>query len=132
MKTIEVVAAIIVDKDRIFVTQRGYGEFKDQWEFPGGKIEPNESREEALVREIKEELNAGIEIISFLSTIEYTYPTFQLKMHNFICHLASDHIDLLEHEAARFVSAHELDSVPFLPADLLILPDLKKWLAEHL
>ena len=128
MKTIEVVAAIIVDKGRVFVTQRGYGEFKDQWEFPGGKVEPGESREEALAREIKEELDAEVEIVSYLNTIEYTYPAFRLKMHNFICHLAGDHMNLLEHEAARFVSSEELDEVPFLPADLLILPDLKKWL----
>ncbi|MBQ7995242.1 MAG: (deoxy)nucleoside triphosphate pyrophosphohydrolase [Bacilli bacterium] len=127
MKTINVSAAIIVSENRIFVTQRGYGEFKDMWEFPGGKIENNESPEAALIREIKEELDADIEIISYLNKIEYTYPSFHLVMHNFICKLKENHLSLLEHEAAKYISIDELDSVDFLPADLLILPDLKKY-----
>ena len=128
MKTIEVVSAIIIKHNMVFVTQRGYGEFKDQWEFPGGKIEPGESKENAIVREIKEELDADIQIVSFLNTIKYEYPSFKLIMHNFICALASEHLKLLEHEAAKFIAPEDLDEVPFLPADRLILPDLKKYL----
>ena len=130
MKTIEVVSAIIIKNNMVFVTQRGYGEFKDQWEFPGGKIEPGESKEHAIIREIKEELDADIQIVSFLNTIHYEYPSFKLIMHNFICVLAADHLELLEHEAAKFVDAGDLDAVPFLPADRLILPDLKEYLGK--
>ena len=130
MKNIEVCAAIIIKDKKIFITQRGYGEFKDLWEFPGGKIEPNESLEACLKREIKEELEAEIEIVQFLNTIEYTYPTFHLKMYNYICKLQNEHIKLLEHEAAKFISLEELDKVEFLPADILILDDLKKFLSK--
>ncbi|MEG0034275.1 MAG: (deoxy)nucleoside triphosphate pyrophosphohydrolase [Bacilli bacterium] len=128
MKNIEVSAAIIIKDGKIFVTQRGYGQFKNMWEFPGGKLEINESAEDCIVREIKEELDADIEVIKFLNTIEYDYPTFHLTMHNFICKLKNDHIKLLEHEAAKFVLSNELESVGFLPADLLILPDLINFL----
>lgn len=130
MKNIEVCAAIIIKDNRIFVTQRGYGFFKGQWEFPGGKIEEGESKEECLIREIKEELNANISIVQYLNTIEYDYPTFHLIMHNFICSLKDGHYDLIEHEAAKFVKVTLLDQVEFLPADILILDDLKKYLSS--
>ena len=118
MKTIEVSSAIIIRHNKIFITQRGYGEFKDKWEFPGGKLEAGESGEDCIVREIKEELDADIEVVSYLNTIEYTYPTFCLIMHNYICKLKNDHLSLLEHEAAKFISVDELDSIDFLPADM--------------
>lgn len=129
MKTIEVCSAIIIKNEKIFITQRGYGEFKDKWEFPGGKLEEGESGEDCIVREIKEELDADIKVISFLNTIEYSYPTFHLIMHNYICELKNGHLLLLEHEAAKFVDITDLDKIDFLPADLLILDDLKKYLS---
>lgn len=124
-KTIEVVAAIIKKDDKIFVTQRGYVEFKDKWEFPGGKIEPNETKEEALKREIKEELKASIIIDEFIGTIQYEYEKFNLIMHNFLCRLENNQFTLLEHEAAKFVSINELDKIDFLPADILVINILK-------
>ena len=126
MKTIEVVAAVIVKDGRIFATQRGYGDFKDFWEFPGGKIEKGESPEDALVREIKEELDADISVDSFLQTVEYNYPKFHLILHCFLCSLKNDTLHLLEHESARWLSANELDSVNWLPADLSIVRNLKQ------
>ena len=127
MKNIEVSSAIIVKDRKIFVTQRGYGEFKDKWEFPGGKIENGETGEECIIREIKEELDADIEVIHYLNTIEYTYPTFHLVMHNYICKLKKSHLSLLEHEAAKFVNISDLNQIDFLPADSLILKDLKRY-----
>ena len=118
MKTVEVVAAIIIKDGRVFATQRGYGEFKDGWEFPGGKIEPGESRKEALVREIKEELDADIRVGSLLETVEYDYPAFHLTMHCFFCELISEDIVLMEHEDARWLSEEELGTVDWLPADI--------------
>ena len=118
MKTVEVVAAIIIKDGRVFATQRGYGEFKDGWEFSGGKIEPGESRKEALVREIKEELDADIRIGSLLETVEYDYPAFHLTMHCFFCELISEDIVLKEHEDARWLSEKELGTVDWLPADV--------------
>lgn len=118
MKTVEVVAAIIIKDGRVFATQRGYGEFKDGWEFPGGKIEPGESRKEALVREIKEELDADIRVGSLLETVEYDYPAFHLSMHCFFCELISEDIVLKEHEDARWLSEKELGTVDWLPADV--------------
>lgn len=132
MKQIEVSAAIIIKDKKIFVTQRGYGEFKDYWEFPGGKLEKDESAKDCIIREIKEELDADIEVVKFLNTIEYTYPTFKLTMHNFICKLKEDHITLLEHEAAKFIDIKDLDKINFLPADLLILDDLKEYLTNNI
>ena len=126
MKTIEVVAAVIKKDGRVFATQRGYGDFKDFWEFPGGKIESGESREEALKREIKEELDADISVDSFLQTVEYDYPKFHLVLHCFLCSLDSNHIHLLEHESARWLSADELASVDWLPADLSVIQELKQ------
>ena len=126
MKIIEVSSAIIIEDNKVFITQRGYGDFKDKWEFPGGKLEEGESGEDCIIREIKEELDAEIEVNKLLSTIEYTYPTFHLIMHNYICKLKSNHLSLLEHEAAKFVSIDELDTIDFLPADKLILNDIRK------
>lgn len=121
MKTIEVVAAIIVKGKKVFATQRGYGEFKDGWEFPGGKIEPGESPEEALVREIREELDVDIKVGRLLETVEYDYPKFHLTMHCFICELLSEEIVLKEHEDAKWLEEDELDSVDWLPADVGII-----------
>ena len=126
MKAIEVVAAIIHDnKGRIFATQRGYGDWKDYWEFPGGKMEPGESPEEALKREIWEELETRIVVERLITTIEYDYPTFHLTMHCFWCHVESGCLTLKEHEAARWLQAHELDSVDWLPADKSVIDLIK-------
>ena len=122
MKQIEVVAAIIRKGDRIFATQRGYGEWKDYWEFPGGKVEAGESREEALKREILEELETEITVDDFLCTIDYDYPSFHLTMHCYRCSIVSGRLHLVEHEAARWLGPGALDSVGRLPADLSILP----------
>ncbi len=117
MKQIEVVAAIIREGDRIFATQRGYGDFKDWWEFPGGKIEAGETPEEALKREIREELSTEISVDEFLCTVEYDYPAFHLTMHCYLCSLLTEALHLNEHEAARWLSKDELESVEWLPAD---------------
>ena len=121
MKTIEVAAAIIVKDNKVFATQRGYGEFKDGWEFPGGKLEPGESAREALVREIREELDVDIRVGRLLETVEYDYPKFHLTMHCFICELLSEEIVLKEHEDARWLKKEELDSVGWLPADVGVI-----------
>lgn len=124
MKHIEVVAAIIRKGDKIFATQRGYGEWKDWWEFPGGKMEVGETPEEALVREIHEELSAEISVDEFLCTVEYDYPQFHLTMHCYICSLLTESLHLNEHEAARWLKNNELDSVKWLPADKIIVEQL--------
>ena len=130
-KHIEVVAAIIHDADgRIFATQRGYGEWEGWWEFPGGKIEPRESREEALRREIWEELETSITIERLVTTVEWDYPKFHLKMHCYWCHVESGALTLKEHEAARWLAADELESVKWLPADLQILDKIKYYLSS--
>lgn len=121
MKKIEVVAAIIVNEKKVFATQRGYGEFKDGWEFPGGKIELGESSEEALVREIREELDVDIKVGRLLETVEYDYPRFHLIMHCFICELLSEEIILKEHDDAKWLAEEELDSVDWLPADVSLI-----------
>ena len=121
MKTIEVAAAIIVKDNKVFATQRGYGEFKDGWEFPGGKLEPGESAREALVREIREELDVDIRVGRLLETVEYDYPEFHLTMHCFICELLSEDIVLKEHEDARWLKEEELDTVDWLPADVGVI-----------
>ena len=131
MKTIEVAAAIIVKDNRIFATQRGYGEFKDGWEVPGGKIEPGESAQEALVREIREELDVDIRVGKLLETVEYDYPEFHLTMHCFICELLSEEIVLKEHEDARWLKKDELDSVPWLPADITIIEKIKAYMGQE-
>lgn len=117
MKTIKVVAAIIIDNGKVFATQRGYGEFKDGWEFPGGKVEEGETPQEALVREIREELDTEIEIRKFLDTVEYDYPKFHLSMDCFICKIKSGDLVLKEHEAAKWLTKETLDSVDWLSAD---------------
>ena len=126
MKTIEVVAAIIRQGDKVFATQRGYGPWKDWWEFPGGKTEPGESPEEALVREIREELSTDISVDRFLCTVDYDYPEFHLTMHCYMCSLLSGALHLNEHEAARWLSAGELHSVRWLPADNGLLAVLER------
>ncbi len=125
MKTIEVVAAIIRKDDKIFATQRGYGPWKDWWEFPGGKMEAGETPEEALKREIREELSADISVGKLLHTVEWDYPDFHLTMHCFLCSLVGENLHLNEHEAARWLDRAALDSVQWLPADIQLLPLLK-------
>jgi len=126
MKQIEVVAAIIRKEDKIFATQRGYGEWKDWWEFPGGKKEAGETPEEALKREIQEELETEISVDEFLCTVEYDYPKFRLTMHCYWCHIESGCLTLNEHEAARWLTKDELDSVKWLPADKEVVDKVKK------
>ena len=127
MKTIRVVAAIIRDKDRIFATQRGYGDFKDGWEFPGGKIEEGETPREAIIREIKEELAADIIPGSLLTTVEYDYPEFHLSMDCFWAELQPDqNMELREHEAAKWLSLADIDSVDWLPADKEVVKAIKQ------
>ena len=126
MKTIKVVAAIIIKDDKIFATQRGYGAYKDGWEFPGGKIEPGETPQEALVREIKEELDADIIVGELFDVIEYDYPEFHLSMDCFLCSLASEHMEIREHEAAKWLTKEELETVDWLPADIITVKKLEK------
>ena len=123
-KHIEVVAAIILRERRIFATQRGYGEWKDWWEFPGGKMEPGESPEDALRREIREELATEIEVDELLTTVEYDYPKFHLTMHCYLCTIISGDLSLLEHEDARWLALDELDCVKWLPADKDVIEKL--------
>ena len=125
MKKIEVVAAVIRKEDKIFATQRGYGEWQDWWEFPGGKMEPGETPEEALKREIHEELSTEISVDAFLCTVEYGYPKFHLTMHCYLCSLLSEALHLNEHEAAKWLSMDELNSVKWLPADVLVVNAIK-------
>lgn len=132
MKQIEVVAAIIHDnKGRIFVTQRGYGEWKDWWEFPGGKIEAGEAPEEALQREIWEELETRIVVERLAETVEWDYPLFHLTMHCYLCHVEIGHLELKEHEAAKWLNKDELESVNWLPADWELVRKLDKELEEE-
>ena len=125
MKVIDVVAAIIHKDGAYFATQRGYGEFEGMWEFPGGKIEPGESRESALKREIQEELGIDITIDKFLCTTDYDYPSFHLTMHCYLCSVESVEIELREHKSARWLTADLLDSVEWLPADLEVVEKLR-------
>ncbi len=125
-KKIEVVAAIICDGDKVFATQRGYGEWKDWWEFPGGKMETGESPQEALRREIKEELATEIEVGELVTTVEYDYPKFHLTMHCFICKIKAGKLTLLEHEAAQWLGLETLDAVKWLPADEEVVDMLKR------
>ena len=126
MKTVRVVAAVIRKDNKIFATQRGYGEFKDGWEFPGGKIEEGETPEQALTREIKEELNTEIQVGKLIDTIEYDYPKFHLSMDCFWCEIMQGGLELKEHEAARGLSKEELYSVDWLPADVGVVEKIKK------
>lgn len=125
MKTIHVAAAVIVDHSRIFTACRGYGEFKGRWEFPGGKIEKGEKPEDALKREIKEELAADIETDHFLGTVNYDYPDFHLTMECFLCHVVGGTLTILEHSAFRWVRKEELEKVDWLPADRIALEWVK-------
>ena len=125
MKTIEVVAAIIIRNGQVFATQRGYGEWKGWWEFPGGKMEPGESPQEALKREIREELDAEITVGQLLETIEWDYPKFHLTMHCFLCTLISENIHLNEHEAAAWLTKDTLHTVKWLPADEGLIPKIE-------
>ena len=128
MKTIKVVAAIIIEDGKVFATQRGYGEFKDGWEFPGGKTEPDETSEDAVVREIKEELDTEVEVIELLDTVEYDYPKFHLSMDCFICRIKSGDLVLKEHEAAKWLTKETLDSVDWLPADLGLVGKIRRYM----
>lgn len=126
MKTIRVVAAVIRKDDRIFVTQRGYGEFKDGWEFPGGKIEQGETPQQALVREIREELETEIRVGDLIDTIEYDYPTFHLSMDCFWCEIVEGSLELKEHEAAKWLDRESLYTVDWLPADVGLVEKIQK------
>lgn len=125
-KTIHVVAAIIKENGRIFATQRGYGNYKDWWEFPGGKIEKGEAPEDALVREIKEELDTEIHVDQYLMTVEYDYPEFHLLMDCFWCSIVKGELTLLEHEAAKWLPVNALRQVKWLPADLEIIEKIEQ------
>ena len=131
MKKIKVVTAIIIEQGKVFATQRGYGEFKDGWEFPGGKVEDGETPENALVREIREELDTEIEVGELLETVEYDYPKFHLSMDCFICKIKAGNLILKEHEAAKWLTKETLDSVEWLPADLGLIGKIRKYLREE-
>jgi len=126
MKTIEVVAAIIKQNNNIFVTRRSYGEFENMWEFPGGKMEIGETREEALIREIKEELELDIDISRYLTTVKYDYPTFHLTMHCFICTISGGKLQLNAHNDAKWTTLEELGQLNWVPADILVIEKLKQ------
>ena len=128
MKIIEVVAAIIIKDGQVFATQRGYGEFRGWWEFPGGKMEPGESPQAALKHEIREELDAEIELGELLETVEWDYPNFHLTMHCFVCRLLSESLHLNEHEAATWLTHETLRSVKWLPADEILLDKIAEYL----
>ncbi len=132
MKTVKVVAAIMREGNKIFATQRGYGEFKDGWEFPGGKVEEGETPEEALKREIEEELNTEIEVGEYLTTIEYDYPKFHLSMRCYWARIIEGKPVLLEHEAAKWLDIEELESVDWLPADLTIIKMIKEHMVSEM
>jgi len=136
MKTVRVVAAVIgAEKENgepiIFATQRGYGEFKDGWEFPGGKIEAGETPQEALKREIREELDTEISVGESIVTVEYDYPTFHLSMDCFWAEVVSGDLVLREHEAAKWLTKAELDSVEWLPADVIVVEKVRRSLLKH-
>lgn len=124
-KHIEVVAAIIIDGEKIFATQRGYGEFKDGWEFPGGKMEKGETPKQALQREIREELTIEIEVGELFNTVEYDYPSFHLTLHCFFCTIKSGDLVLKEHKDAKWLTKESLDNVDWLPADVELIEKLK-------
>lgn len=128
MKTVKVVAAVIRSGNKVFATQRGYGEFKDGWEFPGGKVEEGETPESALIREIKEELNVIISVEEKLKCVEYDYPSFHLSMDCYWAKINFGELVLKEHEAGRWLSWKELDSVDWLPADLGLVEEITKYL----
>lgn len=125
-KNIRVVAAVIREDGRVFATQRGYGNYKDWWEFPGGKIEPGETPEAAVVREIQEELGTKVAVDRFLATVEYDYPEFHLSMDCFFCHIEEGELTLLEHEAAKWLPLGNLRQVNWLPADILVIEAIEQ------
>ncbi|MCF0146800.1 MAG: (deoxy)nucleoside triphosphate pyrophosphohydrolase [Clostridium sp.] len=126
MKIINVVAAVIKKEDKIFITRRSYGEFKDMWEFPGGKIESGETKEEALIREIKEELELDIKIIEYITTVNYDYPDFHLNMDCFMCEICGGSLNLNAHNDAKWASLEELSLQTWVPADIDIINELLK------
>lgn len=130
MKTVKVVAAIICDdikeKNKIFATARGYGELKGGWEFPGGKVEPGETSQQALIREIIEELDTEIKVGELIDMVEYDYPTFHLSMDCFWAEVKAGHVELKEAEAAKWLTKDQLDSVTWLPADILLIDQIRK------
>ena len=126
MKKINVVAAVILDIDKVLATARGYGEYKGWWEFPGGKIESGETSKEALIREIQEELDIHIEIDEYITTVEYDYPQFHLSMQCYFCNILSGNLKLKEAESSRWLSKEQLDSVKWLPADMIVIKDIKE------
>ena len=130
MKTVKVVAAIICDdmkeKNKIFATARGYGELKGGWEFPGGKVEPGETPQQALIREIIEELDTEIKVGERIDTVEYDYPTFHISMDCFWAEVKAGHLELKEAEAAKWLTKDQLDSVTWLPADILLIDQIRK------
>jgi 8-oxo-dGTP diphosphatase len=126
MKIIEVVAAVIKHNNKIFTTRRGYGEFENMWEFPGGKIEAEETREDALIREIKEELELDIKVSTYITTVEYDYSNFHLTMHCFICEVCGGELQLNAHNAVKWVYLEELDNLQWVPADILVVEKLKE------
>lgn len=130
MKKINVVCAVILKDNRIFATQRGYGEFKDGWEFPGGKIEPGEKPEEAVRREIKEELDTEVQVIRYLDTAEYDYPEFHISMKCYLCSVKKGKLELLEHEAAKWLDLESIDTVGWLPPDQMLVNRSVKQLLE--
>ena len=130
MKTVRVVAAVIRDGDRVFATQRGYGEYKDWWEFPGGKIEAGELPQDALVREIREELDTEISVGDVITTVEYDYPDFHLSMDCFWASVISGNLLLREHEAARWISLNEMDELDWLPADVIVTERIRQVLSN--
>lgn len=132
MKKIEVVAAIIEKDNQFLATQRGYGEFKGMWEFPGGKVEPDENKQDALIREIEEELSIDILIKQYLCTVEYQYHTFHLTMHCYICKIDQGDIILNEHLAAKWLQAKELDRLEWLPADIDVVEQLKDYAGNNI
>ena len=131
LKTVEVVAAIIQHEGEVFATQRGYGEFKDGWEFPGGKMETGETPQQALKREIMEELDTEITVGELLTTVEYDYPKFHLKMHCFLCTVASGKLTLKEHEAAKWLTKETLESVEWLPADEGLIEKIREYIQKN-
>ena len=126
MKTVRVAAAVIRDGDRVFATQRGYGEYKDWWEFPGGKIEAGELPQDALVREIREELDTEISVGDLITTVEYDYSDFHLSMDCFWASVISGNLLLREHEAARWISLNEMDELDWLPADVIVTERIRQ------
>lgn len=130
LKRIEVVAAIIVRAGKVLATQRGYGDWEGWWEFPGGKVEAGEAPEQAIVREIHEELNAAINVGDYLCTAEYDYPTFHLSMRCYLCSLVDERFELLEHHAARWLDVAHLDDVQWLPADVQVIQAIKSQMSR--